>query len=166
MVEIVFRGPRLGQEGAIGHEDGGGEVIGKLDPAAGQPARIGQAGAGEQGIKKRALFDQTDDMDQLEDAVRIVQRFGQKDLAAGLVMAAQGVGHLGHGHHTDGNSQTLAQAPLEQGIDLVRLKGITAPEGFGGILQLSEVVAVAPEVAVHRRFGRAGKDGFGAGCRP
>ena len=148
MVEIVFRGPRFCQEGAIGHQHGSGEIIGQFNAAAGQPACIRQAGAGKQRIKKGALFDQGDDMDQLEDAVRVIQRFGQQNRVAGFVMATQRVGHIGHRNHADSNSQTVAQTPLEQGIDLVRFNGVTAPEGFGGILQLSEVVAVTPEVAV------------------
>jgi hypothetical protein len=154
VVEIVFRGQRLGQVGAIGHQHGGGEVVRQFHPAPREAVGVGDVGAfGEDVVEERPVLDETGHVDQLEDAVGMVQRLRQQHFAPRLVVFAQRVGHVLHPHQPHAQAEPVAQRGLHLGIDIVRRHVATAPERLGRRFQRLEVVVVAAEEVVHGGLG-------------
>jgi hypothetical protein len=88
----------------------------------------------------------------------MVERLAEQDLARSLVVAAQRAGHVRDRHDADGYVECLAQAQLEMGIDLVGLGLGAVPEHLRRLLELAEMVAVAPEESMHDRLGPSGDD--------
>ena len=95
MVEVVFRRPRLGQKGVVGHQDGGGEVVRQFHP---QPRHA----RADRLMPDRSISPSSSarcssrpaHVHQLEGAVGVVQRLGQQDLAPRLVILAQRAGQV------------------------------------------------------------------------
>ena len=127
MVEIVFRRQRFGEIRPIGHQNGGGEVIRQLHPAACEAMGVRDVRGRKDLVEKRPVLDQARHMHKLEDAVGVVERLRQQDLAAWLVVLSQRVGHVLDPHEPHAQAQPVAEGGLDLCIDIVRRHMAAAP---------------------------------------
>lgn len=153
VVEVVFRGARLGEIGGVGHQHRGGVVVGELDPAAALLTQRGDAGAGEKAVERRPERQEAEHVHELEHPIRVIERLTEQDLARTFVVAAQGSGQLGDGEHPHRDPERAFQPQLHVGIEFVDLGRLAAPERLGGALELAKMVAVAAKEVVRRRLG-------------
>jgi hypothetical protein len=103
--------------------------------------------------QKRALFQQPRTYGQLKDAVGVIQRLGQQDLAPGLVILAQGAGQVIDLHQPHRHPHAIAQAAFEGDINLIRFHDGPGARTLRQPLPIAKVVAVAAEFVVNRRLG-------------
>jgi hypothetical protein len=156
-VDVVARllGHRV--EGLVGHEERGREIVRQLHREAGAAILVGQGRRGDEGIDDLGRLHQAEDMGELKDPVRVVERFGQEDDAVVPAEGAQRVGHLGQAGGAGGDAVVDAQVALEEGVHVVWFARDPLPGGFRRAFERVEVVGVVAEEIVDRALGGDGE---------